>query len=57
MEKGLCKVQMFAAAQVEGLRSYMAQKHNRAGRSGEKLVGGRGSSRVGEGWFESSCKS
>jgi len=45
------KVQMFAEEQVEGLRSYLAQKHNRAGHSGEKLVGGRGSSRVGEGWF------
>jgi hypothetical protein len=41
-------VQMFAAEQVERLRSYPAQKHNRAGDSGEKLVGGRGSSRVSE---------
>ena len=45
------KVQMFAAEQLEGLRSYLAQKHNRAGHSGEKLVGERGSSRVGEGSF------
>jgi hypothetical protein len=51
MEKGRRKVQMFAEEQVEGLRSYQAQKHNRAGHYGEKLVGGRGSSRVGEGWF------
>ena len=51
MEKGLCKVQMFVAEQVEGLCSYLAQKHNRAGHSGEKLVGGRGSSRVSEGCF------
>ena len=48
MEKGRRKVQMFAAEQVERLRSYPAQKHNRAGDSGEKLVGGRGSSRVSE---------
>lgn len=41
MEKGRRKVQMFAAERVEGLRSYQAQKHNRAGHSGEKLVGGR----------------
>jgi hypothetical protein len=49
MEKGRLKVQTFASEQVEGLRSYLAQKHNRARHSGEKLVGGRGSSRVGEG--------
>ena len=42
MEKRRRKVQMFAAEQVEGLRSYLAQKHNCAGHSGEKLVGGRG---------------
>jgi hypothetical protein len=55
--KGRHKVQMFTAEQVEELRSFLAQKHNRAVHSGEKLVGGRGSSRVGEGSFESSCKS
>jgi hypothetical protein len=54
MKKGQRKVQMFAATQVEELRSFLAQKHNRAGPSGEKLVSGRGSSRVGEGSFESS---
>jgi hypothetical protein len=42
MEKGRRKVQMFAAAQAEGLRSYLAQKNNRAVHSGEKLVGGHG---------------
>jgi hypothetical protein len=42
MEKGQRKVQMFAATQVEGLRSSLAQKHNRAVHPGEKLVGGRG---------------
>jgi hypothetical protein len=41
-------MQMFTAEQAPGLRSYLAQKHNRAGHSGEKLVGGRGSSRVSE---------
>jgi hypothetical protein len=49
-------MQMFTAEQAPGLRSYLAQKHNRAVRSGEKLVGGRGSSRVGEGDLQASCK-
>jgi hypothetical protein len=40
--KGRHKVQMLTAEQVEELRSFLAQKHNRAVRSGEKLVGGRG---------------
>jgi hypothetical protein len=39
---GRRKVQMFAAEQVEGLCSYLAQKHNRAVHSGEKVVGERG---------------
>ena len=40
--KGRHKVQMLTAEQVEELRSFLAQKHNRAGPSGEKLVSGRG---------------
>ena len=40
--KGWRKVQMFTAEQAPGLRSYLAQKHNRAVHSGEKLVGERG---------------
>jgi hypothetical protein len=42
MKNGRRKVQMFTAEQVKGLRSYLAQKHNRALHSREKLVGGRG---------------
>jgi hypothetical protein len=42
MKKGQRKVQMFAATQVEELRSFLAQKHNRAVHSGEKVVGERG---------------
>jgi len=50
-------MQMFTAEQAPGLRSYLAQKHNRAEHSGEKWFGGRGWRRVCAGWFESSCKS
>jgi hypothetical protein len=56
MEKARRKVQMFATEQEEGLRSYLAQKHNRAGHSGEKLVGGRIEAGLAKAGLSASCK-